>query len=104
MAEPKEKCHLCSRKRISYVEMDVQGKKKSICEECYKMHIAIPRQPVEDEGECPNCGVVTRPSDKFCYNCGEPLEKACPECGADVEPSDSFCANCGKKIDFSLNP
>lgn len=49
---------------------------------------------------CSNCGTEVGDADKFCKNCGQPLQendspKFCPSCGKETEPNANFCANCG---------
>ena len=31
--------------------------------------------------KCPKCGKVTGGNEKFCNECGQPLNIICPECG-----------------------
>jgi class 3 adenylate cyclase/tetratricopeptide (TPR) repeat protein len=47
---------------------------------------------------CPNCGSATRPGQKFCSECGQPLASSCPNCGAAYEGSPRFCGECGTPL------
>ncbi len=37
----------------------------------------------------------------FCSNCGSALARSCPACGAANEPDDRFCGDCGAPLDAS---
>jgi class 3 adenylate cyclase/tetratricopeptide (TPR) repeat protein len=47
---------------------------------------------------CPNCGSATRPGQRFCSECGQPLAGSCPNCGAPYEGSPRFCGECGTPL------
>jgi len=48
---------------------------------------------------CQNCQAANEPDDKFCMQCGKPLEATetvvCPNCGAQMKPNAAFCTKCG---------
>lgn len=53
------------------------------------------------EVKCPQCGMVCKPTDKFCPNCGGRVSKdpiICPDCSKVNEPTARFCAGCGRKL------
>src|SRR5487761_190205 len=50
---------------------------------------------------CPDCGLQNSAANKFCNNCGKPLQpkkKVCPKCGQQSDSSITFCGNCGTKL------
>ncbi|HTY71834.1 MAG TPA: adenylate/guanylate cyclase domain-containing protein [Actinomycetes bacterium] len=49
---------------------------------------------------CSHCAAEIRPSDRFCPECGTPVERLryCPECGTPAERG-RFCASCGAALD-----
>jgi membrane protease subunit (stomatin/prohibitin family) len=50
---------------------------------------------------CPNCGHQNPEGNKFCAQCGSPLQPKgvkCPNCGADNPSTNKFCAQCGKPL------
>lgn len=52
---------------------------------------------------CSNCGKQVGNTEKFCPNCGNPLqtevkEPKCPGCGADINENEKFYAKCGQKL------
>jgi RNA polymerase subunit RPABC4/transcription elongation factor Spt4 len=52
------------------------------------------------EHACNYCFAQYGPGDKFCPNCGRPVEEygVCPKCGNILGPGDKFCPKCGEKI------
>lgn len=46
---------------------------------------------------CPKCGESTSGKDKFCNECGEPLDISCPQCGNTWRFMFhyKFCPSCG---------
>ncbi len=50
--------------------------------------------------ECPSCGYIADPDDKFCSKCGTELEKKyeCPNCESEISEEDNFCPKCGTKL------
>lgn len=54
--------------------------------------------------KCASCGELVLSTEKFCKNCGKPIEqkkendapKECISCGTQVLPTEKFCKNCGK--------
>lgn len=50
--------------------------------------------------KCPKCGVSTSGRDKFCNECGQPLDIVCPDCGNKWRFmfDHRFCENCGCQI------
>lgn len=50
---------------------------------------------------CERCGVSNDISHKFCYECGNKLQKtpiACPKCNTPVMENVRFCPQCGTQI------
>lgn len=50
---------------------------------------------------CPDCGLQNSAANKFCNNCGKPLQpnkKVCPKCGQQSDASITFCGSCGTKL------
>ncbi len=49
---------------------------------------------------CPSCKTQSERKDRFCSNCGIPLQQVyqCPNCKEQVEIGDKFCPNCGQKL------
>ncbi|MFO7918109.1 MAG: RDD family protein [Anaerolineae bacterium] len=53
---------------------------------------------------CPKCGTAAGPNDRFCPQCGSPLQETCPQCGHSVSPEAKFCPNCGHALSPSPAP
>src|SRR4051794_5251288 len=51
---------------------------------------------------CGSCGGENRAGQRFCSQCGNPLELTCPSCGAANEPGDRFCGSCGTALSSDL--
>jgi len=47
---------------------------------------------------CPSCGAENPAGQKFCGECGSPLQAACPSCGAENAPGQKFCGDCGEAL------
>jgi class 3 adenylate cyclase/tetratricopeptide (TPR) repeat protein len=47
---------------------------------------------------CPSCGHENLEGQKFCGECGTPLQAACPSCGAQNAPGQKFCGECGEAL------
>ena len=47
---------------------------------------------------CPTCGHVNTAGQKFCGECGTPLQAACPSCGHVNPPGQKFCGECGTPL------
>jgi membrane protease subunit (stomatin/prohibitin family) len=50
---------------------------------------------------CNKCGTQNRAGQKFCGNCGKPLQQedtTCPKCGTKNPAGTKFCGNCGEKL------
>ncbi len=53
---------------------------------------------------CPNCQTSVPEGEKFCPQCGVPIEAAaeqlekCPYCGAALLPGEHFCGECGQDV------
>lgn len=44
---------------------------------------------------CPFCGTINDPEAMFCFQCGQPIDKAaCPHCGAEMDPDADYCEIC----------
>jgi class 3 adenylate cyclase len=53
---------------------------------------------------CPACQADNPPQNRFCDQCGSPLEATCPGCGAIVRPGARFCGACGHRLGESAAP
>ena len=49
--------------------------------------------------QCPSCENIVPSKNKFCPECGKPLQKQCSECGANNPISTKFCSECGNKFE-----
>ena len=47
---------------------------------------------------CGACGTDNPSQNRFCDQCGAPLEAVCPSCGGPVRPEARFCGTCGKRL------
>ena len=49
---------------------------------------------------CPKCGKTTSGKEKFCIDCGQPLNISCPECGETWRFmfDYKFCPICGRNM------
>ncbi|HEX6081102.1 MAG TPA: zinc-ribbon domain-containing protein, partial [Methylomirabilota bacterium] len=47
---------------------------------------------------CGACQAENPAENRFCDQCGAPLEAACPGCGATLRPGARFCGACGRRI------
>ncbi|MBI3796070.1 MAG: AAA family ATPase [Deltaproteobacteria bacterium] len=47
---------------------------------------------------CSNCQADNPAENRFCEQCGTPLEVCCPQCGATVRPGSRFCGACGHRL------
>ncbi len=47
---------------------------------------------------CPSCQADNPSGNRFCEQCGTPLEARCPQCGASVRPGVRFCGACGQRL------
>ena len=49
---------------------------------------------------CPKCGKTTGGNEKFCVECGQPLNITCPECGESWRFMFEyrFCPGCGHNM------
>lgn len=57
-----------------------------------------PKAEKEEKMTCPKCGAKISAKDKFCPECGTPLNKKCPECGTAIKAGAKFCPECGAKV------
>ena len=65
----------------------------------YPSTYILVEDPSGPRSTCPGCHGFIRPGDKFCGDCGAPLQETiCPRCGATVRPGKKFCTNCGKRL------
>lgn len=68
--------------------------------------VATPSKSVQDttgEGprlqKCPECGAEMPADNRFCGQCGTPLEEpTCPSCASAVSAADRFCGACGAAL------
>jgi class 3 adenylate cyclase/tetratricopeptide (TPR) repeat protein len=44
---------------------------------------------------CPECSAENPSGQRFCGQCGNPLDAGCPTCGAQNAPGNKFCGACG---------
>jgi class 3 adenylate cyclase/tetratricopeptide (TPR) repeat protein len=47
---------------------------------------------------CPSCRTDNPPTNRFCDQCGAPLEARCPRCNAEVRAGARFCGTCGHSL------
>jgi hypothetical protein len=47
---------------------------------------------------CPACQLDNPPQNRFCDQCGAPLELRCPVCGGALRPAARFCGSCGHRL------
>ena len=49
---------------------------------------------------CPKCGELTAGNEKFCIECGQPLNVVCPDCGESWRFmfEYKFCPGCGHNM------
>ena len=47
---------------------------------------------------CRSCQAESPPDNRFCEQCGAPLEARCPHCGAPSRPGVRFCGKCGQRL------
>jgi predicted amidophosphoribosyltransferase len=47
---------------------------------------------------CAQCSVVVAQDDRFCGDCGAPVEVACPSCGEPLAAGKRFCRACGSPV------
>src|SRR5499426_4526379 len=47
---------------------------------------------------CPSCRTDNPPANRFCDQCGTPLEARCPRCNAEVRAGARFCGACGHSL------
>jgi predicted amidophosphoribosyltransferase len=43
---------------------------------------------------CPICQWPRVPYDRFCGNCGRPLQPICPNCGNNISKDSRYCPKC----------
>ena len=48
--------------------------------------------------KCSNCNTDNPTGQRFCGECGAPLNNPCARCGAENPPANKFCANCGARL------
>jgi len=56
---------------------------------------------------CQNCGASNPGAQKFCGDCGSPLEPprpVCSKCGAENPPGHKFCGECGNSLESTGAP
>jgi class 3 adenylate cyclase len=53
---------------------------------------------------CPSCGTENPEGQKFCGECGSPLQATCPSCGAENAPGQKFCGECGAALTATPPP
>ena len=51
---------------------------------------------------CPTCGHQNPEGQKFCGECGTPLQAACPTCGHVNPPGQKFCGDCGTALGATM--
>ena len=50
---------------------------------------------------CPACGHENAAGQKFCGECGTPVQAVCAACGAQNQPGQKFCGECGTALESS---
>ena len=53
---------------------------------------------------CPSCGHENAAGQKFCGECGAPLQAVCDSCGATNAPGQKFCGECGAALTDTAAP
>ena len=53
---------------------------------------------MEDRPRCSKCNSLTRPHAKFCGKCGEAVGVSCPECDVVNRVDDFYCYDCGSRL------
>jgi Adenylate and Guanylate cyclase catalytic domain/Double zinc ribbon len=48
--------------------------------------------------QCLSCQAENPSANRFCDQCGEPLEARCPQCGAALRAGARFCGGCGHRL------
>ena len=48
--------------------------------------------------QCPSCHAENPSANRFCDQCGEPLEASCPQCGTVLRAGARFCGGCGHRV------
>jgi class 3 adenylate cyclase/tetratricopeptide (TPR) repeat protein len=48
--------------------------------------------------QCPSCHTDNPSANRFCDQCGEPLEARCPQCGTVLRAGARFCGACGYRL------
>ena len=48
--------------------------------------------------KCPSCHTDNPSANRFCDQCGEPLEARCPQCGTVLRAGARFCGACGHRL------
>ncbi|MBI1733696.1 MAG: AAA family ATPase [Candidatus Rokubacteria bacterium] len=48
--------------------------------------------------QCSRCASDNPATNRFCDQCGAPLEQRCPRCGAALRPNARFCGGCGAAL------
>ena len=48
--------------------------------------------------QCPSCSTENPPANRFCDQCGAPLEARCPQCATALRPGARFCGACGHRL------
>ncbi|HYU19125.1 MAG TPA: adenylate/guanylate cyclase domain-containing protein, partial [Chloroflexota bacterium] len=54
--------------------------------------------------QCPRCQQENAAGQKFCGECGAPLETRCSACGAANPPGQKFCGECGERVAGAPSP
>jgi class 3 adenylate cyclase/tetratricopeptide (TPR) repeat protein len=52
--------------------------------------------------QCPSCHTDNPSANRFCDQCGEPLEARCPQCATVLRAGARFCGGCGHRLAPSL--
>jgi class 3 adenylate cyclase/tetratricopeptide (TPR) repeat protein len=48
--------------------------------------------------QCSSCSTDNPAANRFCDQCGAPLEARCPQCAAALRPGARFCGACGQRL------
>ena len=79
------------------------------CQECKMWRLTLLAEaadrlfngPAVPKVACWNCGSQVVPN-KFCSQCGKPLEKPCGHCQTVNDHSAKFCKHCGGRFGISV--
>ena len=79
--------------------IDDNGKPAKPSAETLKLIAKVQKEVFADNHLCENCITPTRPGDKFCAVCGQPVKQwgICSKCSHVLPGNGKFCPACGEK-------